>query len=216
MDSRPVMDKSGWEAFMHGVFAIAVTLLVLDIRVPDVGSIDSGTTLTSTLVAALPHYAAYVLGFLCMGTYWINLHRGMHMLRGIDHGYIVIGLLFLMVISAVPFVTALLAEYIGADNGRDQVALVAFTGWQLVLSLLAFALVSYGYRQRRRLMKPSISDHSLRRWLALTAMGPAIWIVALATALLANGTITLILIALVFVMFMFEVPIRETSDLEAS
>jgi len=216
MDSKPVMDVAGWEAFMHGVFAIAVTLLVLDIRVPDVASIASGSALTSALLAELPRYAAYVLGFLCMGTYWINVHRGMRMLRGIDHGYLVIGLLFLMVISAVPFATALLAEYIGADNGRDQVALVVFTSWQLVLSLFAFALVGYGYRERRRLIRPGISAGSVARWVRLAGLGPLIWLVALGTALLANGTITLILIALVFALFMFEVPIREEPGEAAS
>jgi uncharacterized membrane protein len=114
-----------------------------------------------------------------------------------------------MVISAVPFVTALLAEYIGAGNGRDQVALVVFTSWQLVLSLLAFASVGYCYRNRRRLIKPGIPEASVLAWLRLTTLGPVIWIVALATALLASGTITLILIAIVFGLFMFEVPIGE-------
>jgi uncharacterized membrane protein len=88
MDSKPVMEVAGWEAFVHGVFAIAVTLLVLDIRIPDGAEID--------------------------------------------------------------------------------------------------------------------------------ALGPLIWLVALATALLANGTITLILIATVIAMFMFEVPIGEQPDKAAS
>jgi uncharacterized membrane protein len=209
MDSKPVMDPAGWEAFMHGVFAIAVTLLVLDIHVPDAASIDSGPALATALASQVPHYAAYVLGFLCMGTYWINLHRGIRLVRGIDHGYLVIGLLFLMVISAVPFATALLAEYIGADNGRDQVALIVFTSWQLLLALLAFALVGYGYRERRRLMKPEVSEARLRAWVRLTALGPIIWIGALATAVFANGTLTLVLIALVFVLFMFEMPVGD-------
>jgi len=209
MDSKPVMDGSGWEAFTHGVFAVAVTLLVLDIRVPDVASIDSGSALVAALRDETPRYAAYILGFLCMGTYWINVHRAMRMTRGIDHMYIVIGLLFLMVIAAVPFVTALLAEYIGADNGRDQVVLVVFTSWQLVLALLASAWVGYAYRKRRVLVRPGISEAGLRVWVGLTALGPVIWVIALATALFASGTITLILIAIVFVMFMFEPPIGE-------
>jgi uncharacterized membrane protein len=203
------MDVAGWEAFVHGVFAIAVTLLVLDIRVPDAASIDSGSALASALVAELPRYAAYVLGFLCMGTYWINVHRALRMLRGIDHGYIVIGMAFLMVIAAVPFVTALLAEYIGAGKGEDQVALVVFTSWQLVLAVLAYASFRYVFHKRRLLVRAGISDAYLRSWLRLTGLGPLIWLIALATALLASGTITLILIAIVFLMFMFEMPMRE-------
>ena len=209
MDSKRIMDGSGWEAFTHGVFAVAITLLVLDIRVPDVATVDSGSALATALLNEIPRYAAYVLGFLCIGTYWINIHRAMRLTRGIDHGYIFIGLVFLMVIVAVPFVTALLAEYIGADNGRDKVALVVFTAWQLLLALLATAWLGYTYRKRRLLIGPDISEASVRTMLLLTAMGPLIWIVALATALFASGTITLALIAIVFIMFMFDMPIRE-------
>ena len=179
MDSKPVMDVAGWEAFVHGVFAIAVTLLVLDIRVPDAASIDSGSALVRALFDEMPRYSAYVLGFFCLGTYWINVHRAIRTLRGIDHGYIVIGLLFLMVIAAVPFVTALLAEYIGAGNGRDQVALVVFTAWQLVLAVLANVSVRYVYlppptaRQGERLGgQPAGLGPDHRAWSADLARRP--------------------------------------------
>lgn len=154
----------------------------------------------------MPHYAAYVLGFLCIGTYWLNIHRHMRMLKGVDHGYVVIGLALLMVISAIPFVTALLAEYIGEDNGRDQGALVVFTAWQLVLAILAYAQLRYAAHKRATLLRSDVSDAVLRRTLRPTSMSPVIWLVALATALLANGTIALILIAVVFALFLFEPP----------
>ena len=151
------MDLSGWEAFVHGIFAISATLLVLDIRVPDAAETDTGSALIQALIDLAPRYAAYVLGFLAIGTYWINMHRGLRLLRGLDHQAIVIGMVFLMFIAAVPFVTALLAEYIGADAGRDRVALVVFTLWQFVLSLLAFFILGYGYRKRRLLMRPGLA-----------------------------------------------------------
>ena len=118
------------------MFSIAITLLVLDIRVPQLDEMGDGKDLVDGLVHEWPRFA-YALGFLYIGTYWIATHRTLRMLRGIDHWFIVFGLLFLMVIATVPFVTSLLAEYIGQGNGRDKVALVVFTGWQLVLSLLA-------------------------------------------------------------------------------
>lgn len=206
MESRRVMELTGWEAFGHGVFAIAVTLLVLDIKVPALDSIDSGAALAEALYAQMPHYAAYLLGFLCIGTYWINVQRSMRMLRGVDHGYIVIGLLFLLVISAIPFVTALLAEYIGEDNGRDQVVLVIFTAWQFLLAVIAYASIRYAFHKRSTLIRSDVSEASLRRTVRFTAVGPLIWLFALATAILANGTITLILIAVVFALFLFEPP----------
>ena len=130
-------------------------------------------------------------------------------MRGLDHQAIVIGMVFLMFIAAVPFVTALLAEYIGADDGRERVALVVFTLWQFVLSLLAFFILGYGYRKRRLLIRPDVSEAGVRSWLRLAALGPLIWLVALGCATLASGAITLILIAIVYVMFMFEPRMRE-------
>jgi uncharacterized membrane protein len=202
------MDVAGWEAFVHGVFAIAVTLLVLDIRVPEIGAVANGSELLTTLVDGAPRYGAYVLGFLFVGTYWINTHRMLRMLRGVDHWFLVLGLLFLLVISAVPFVTGLLAEYIGADSGRDQVALVVFSSWQLVLSILANLTFQYVARGRR-LLKPSVPEAGLKRWLQIAALGPLIWIVALLAALFISGTVALVLMAVVLFIFMFEVPIGE-------
>jgi uncharacterized membrane protein len=204
---KPLMDVPGWEAFVHGVFAIAVTLLVLDIRVPDVGSVDSGKALVDALINGLPRYGAYVLGFLFVGTYWINTHRTMRMLRGVDHGFLVLGLVLLMIISAVPFVTGLLAEYIGKDNGRDQVALAIFTSWQLVLSLLANVSLRYA-AHGRRLLKPGIPEAGLRLWLRIALLGPVIWLVALLAALFVSGTITLLLTGVILVIFLFEVPVN--------
>jgi uncharacterized membrane protein len=202
---KPVMDPRGWEAFMNGVFAIAVTLLVLDIHVPDAGSIDSGSALISSLTAQLPRYTAYVLGFVFLGEYWLSTNRTLGMLRGVDHWFLVLGLMFLMVISTVPFATALLAEYIGLDNGRDQVALVIFVSWQLGLAILANILLRYAAHDGR-LLKPTVPPSGLRTWLRVAALGPLIMIVALLAAFFAGGTVTLFLIAMVAIVFLFDVP----------
>lgn len=209
MDSRPVADPSGWEALMHGVFAIAMTLLVLDIRVPDASSIDSGSALIEALSAELPRYVAYVLGFLLIGTYWINMHRGLRMLQSVDHWFMVLGLLFLMIISATPFATALLAEYIGADNGQDRVVLVFFTAWQLVLATLAYVSIRYAFHRRQQLLRPDLTEAGLRDWLRLVSLGPTVWLVALVTALFVSSAITLAIMAVLLAIFMLEPPMRD-------
>ena len=114
-----------------------------------------------------------------------------------------------MLIAAVPFVTALLAEYIGARDGRERVALVVFTLWQFVLSLLAFFVLGYGYRKRRLLLRADVSETGVRSSLRLAALGPLIWMIALGCAVFASGAITLIVIAVVFAMFLFEPRMRE-------
>ena len=201
MKANPLMAVSGWEAFMHGVFAIAVTLLVLDIRVPDAAEIDSGAALIDALVEEMPRYLAYVFGFLFVGTYWLATHRFNGWMRGVDHWGLVLGLLYLMVISAVPFVTALLAEYIGLDDGRDQVGLVVFASWQLVLSLLAIANFRYG-AHRGRLLKPTIEEAALRTYFRFAIIGPLTWMAAILTALFIGSAATLILMAVSLVIFL--------------
>lgn len=207
MSPRALMDVRGWEALVHGVFAIALTLLVLDIRIPDVASVGSGSALVSALVAELPRYVAYVLGFLCLGEYWLHVQRALGWLRGVDHWFLVLGLLFLMVVATVPFVTALLAEYIGRGDGRDQVALAIYVGWQLILAVLSNVQMHYAAR-RGRLLKPPITASGLRTWFVIAALGPVIWLVALLAVLLLSGTVALVLIVAVLVLFLFEIPVR--------
>ncbi len=218
MKANPLMSVAGWETFMHGVFAIAVTLLVLDIRVPDAASIHSGSALIDALVEESPSYAAYVIGFLFVGTYWLQTHRVMSWLRGTDHRMLVLGLVYLMVISAVPFVTGLLAEYIGLGDGRDQVALLVFTAWQLILSFLAILLFRHA-AHGGRLLKPTISEASMRTYFRVAHLGPVIWIVAMLAAIFVGGAVTLILSAVILVIYLVvdvPVPIDEELDRTAS
>ena len=203
--SRSLMDVAGWEAFLHGVFAIAITLLVLDIRVPPAADTPNATALLEFLGSELSRYVAYVLGFMFLGLYWINTHRILRLLRGVDHWFLVLGLVYLMVVAALPFVTALMAEYLGRDQGRDQLALVVFTGWQLLLAILANAVFRYA-AVGGRLLRQDVSESGLRPFLRLTLMGPVIWIVALASALLLTGAITLAMMGVLLVMFVMEPP----------
>ena len=74
------MEKSRLEAFSDGVFAIVITLLVLDIRFPEVDYAQFSTT----LVSLLPRILAYVMSFIIIGLYWVIHHRSMHGIRKTD------------------------------------------------------------------------------------------------------------------------------------
>jgi uncharacterized membrane protein len=205
MASRSLTDVGGWEAFLHGVFAIAITLLVLDIHVPPVESTATGADLVNALRDGAPHYFAYLLGFGYIGAYWLATHRTLRMMRGVDHAFLVLGLIFLMMISAVPFFTSLLAEYIGADHGRDQVAILAFLVWMLLLSIMANISVQSAL-YHGRLLKPGLNRRGLRNWTLLTASGPVVWTVAIIATLYVSSAIALALMAIILVMFLQEVP----------
>ncbi len=195
MSGRRLMDLAGWEAFVHGVFAITITLLVLNISVPPVASTPNGAALLDALLARAPEYAAYLLSFMYVGVYWIATHRSIRMARGVDHRFLVVGLLYLMAIAVVPFVSALLAEYIGTDQGRAQVVVIVFLGWQLVVSALAYA--SLLYSSRAGLLKPSVDLADVRRWRRLALAASLLWLVAVIAAFFIGAAALMIPLALV-------------------
>jgi uncharacterized membrane protein len=129
------------EAFSDGVFAVAITLLVLTVEVPDPAVTGSGRHLGRALVAPQlwPHYAAYVVSFLTIGIIWINHHVMIRRLRGIDHVILTLNLLLLMTIVALPFTTNLVATYLRQPHGQGLAAGV-WSGSFLVMSL-AFSVL---------------------------------------------------------------------------
>jgi uncharacterized membrane protein len=198
------MGLAGWEAFAHGVFAITITLLVLNIRVPSIDATPDASALVSALLAEGPRFAAYALSFMYVGAYWIATHRSFRMARGVDHWFLVIGLVYLMFIALVPFVAALLAEYLGADQGRDRIVLIVFSGWQLIVSVLANVALQYSYRTG--LMDPGLDVRVVQRWLRVALAGSLAWIAAILAAILV-GLPALAVPAVVLVFFLWETPV---------
>jgi len=98
------------EAFSDGVFAIIITLLVLDLRVPREALLQ-GQPLRAALLHQWPVYVAYVLSFLQVGVVWANHHTMFHYIRRSDHLLLVLNLLLLLCVAVLPFTTAVLSEY---------------------------------------------------------------------------------------------------------
>ena len=101
------MEKARLEAFSDGVFAIVITLLILDIRIPDVDYAH----LSSALVIVLPRIIAYVISFFIIGVYWISHHNSMAPIQKVDRGFLWLNILLLLCVSFIPFPTSLLGRY---------------------------------------------------------------------------------------------------------
>ena len=123
------MSTNRLEAFSDGVIAIAITLLVLDIKVPDP---DSTGSLAHALGELWPNYAAYVVSFLTIGIIWINHHALVRRLREADHSVLMLNLFLLLTIGLLPFTPALLAAYIG-ERG-DHLAAAVYGGSLLMMA----------------------------------------------------------------------------------
>jgi uncharacterized membrane protein len=123
------------EAFSDGVFAIAATLLVLEITVPH---LDEPGLLGQALLHLWPSYLAYATSFLTIGIMWVNHHSVMRQLREADHRFLFINLGLLMLIAFVPFPTILLADYAWGGNGE---AAALTYGTTLTITALFFNLL---------------------------------------------------------------------------
>lgn len=121
------------EAFSDGVIAIAITLLVLNLKVPEIAESMSGGDLLRTLGHQWPSYLAYLISFLTIGIMWVNHHNLFRLIARTDHRLVVINLLLLLCISFVPFPTALIAESINKQS--EPAAAVVYAGWFTVTAI---------------------------------------------------------------------------------
>ncbi len=130
------------EAFSDGVLAIAVTLLVLDLRVPMRGALH-GESLATVLKEDWPAYAAYVTSFLVIGIIWVNHHTVFELIGRVDRLTLFLNLLLLMAVVAIPFTTALISEYLTAGRANARTAAVVYTAVMLAMSLGFTALYTH-------------------------------------------------------------------------
>jgi uncharacterized membrane protein len=133
------MDSRRAESFSDGVFAVAITLLVIDLL-----SIGHGPLTYTVLGRAWPQYAAYAVSFLTIGIMWLNHHTMVANIRRVDRTTLVLNLLLLMGIVALPFPTALMAEHLGpgAESGGD-VAAAVYGGVMVAISVAFAAMWTY-------------------------------------------------------------------------
>ncbi len=130
------------EAFSDGVFAIAITLLILNLKVPSA----SAGHLGEALAAQWPTYAAFLLSFAFIGIMWVNHHRLFNHIRSSDNGLLFLNLLLLLGITVVPFPTALLAAHYGTPD--RTVAAAVFNGTYVVLAVFFNVLWHHAVRAR--------------------------------------------------------------------
>ena len=191
------MSKNRLEAFSDGVLAVAITLLVLDIKVPAPVS-ESGATLGHALLKQWPIYAAYATSFITIGIIWINHHAMLSRLRLADHGVLVLNLFLLMSIGVLPFATSLLSAYLKESQGQHLAA--ALYSASLLLMGTLFALMHRHMLFRRPELLAEELPHHRRRQIftrALSGLVPY----AIATALAPVSAYATLAICLAVALF---------------
>jgi uncharacterized membrane protein len=161
------------EAFSDGMFAIAITLLILEIKVPVVNSGGLG----KALLQQWPSYLAFLLSFFYIGVMWMNHHRMFHHIRRSNDTLLILNLLLLLGVTAVPFPTAVLAAHLGASDQRT--AALFYNGVFVVIAV--FFNVLWRYAVSRGLLDKALesSAASISRQYAV---GPLMYILCMALA----------------------------------
>ncbi len=162
------------EAFSDGVFAIAITLLILEIKVPPQTSHGG---LRAALLDLWPSYLAFLASFMTIGVMWLNHHRLFTLINRKDDGLIAFNLLLLLGITWLPFPTALLAEHLTGAHADQQTAAIVYAG-----SFFALAIVfnvMWRYAVRVRIVDDDLNVAAITKQYAL---GPILYAVLLGVA----------------------------------
>ena len=152
---RRVLRTGRLEAFSDGVFAIAITLLVLDIAVPA----SAEAHLLRSVADLWPSYLGYVICVSTIGGLWLGHVAITEYLERTDVGFVRLNLLLLLVIAFLPFPTKLFADYIGR-NSPERVAVTIYGLSLLLASTLLLAL--WRYALRNRLVRPDTADERIQ------------------------------------------------------
>jgi uncharacterized membrane protein len=134
----PTRPNARLEAFCDGVFAIAATLLVVDIRVPATQRVESAATLWLELLRLAPAVLAFILSFTVIFITWMNHHATLKLIDDSSPSFVYANGFLLLTVAFIPFPTALLGEYVSSSNATPAVtvynAVLAAQGaaWVLV------------------------------------------------------------------------------------
>jgi len=175
MDAPSGAPTNRLEAFSDGVFAIAITLLVLEIRVPG-SEIHTTRELWSALGDKWPNYVGYALSFLVIGVMWINHHALFEYIQRVNRPLLVANLLLLMGVGFLPFPTAVLAEHLADPSTRS--AATALYGATLVFTSITFNLTWWIGRKERSLLGRELPQRGLHTITMRYAVALACYIAA--------------------------------------
>ncbi|MCX5697908.1 MAG: TMEM175 family protein [Candidatus Omnitrophica bacterium] len=167
------------EAFSDGVFAIAITLLVLNLKVPPVESLSAGFGLMQALFAQWPAYLAFVLSFVNILIMWVNHHYIFSHIRKADWPFFLLNGFLLLTVTFIPFPTSLLAEYIRTPFA--SLATAVFTG-SILLNCLSFNLLWAYASQGCRLLKKDVGEPVIKDIRRNGRIGLALYLLAIPLA----------------------------------
>jgi uncharacterized membrane protein len=153
-------------AFSDGLFAIAMTLLIVEVEVPSLTDVNSSEELRGRLLDVIPNFVGFFLSFAVIGRYWVAHHRMFSVLRGADYGLIARNLVYLAFVAFLPFPTALLGDYFG-----NPLAVSVYAVSAAVVSGLEVVLLRHAWKAG--LMRVKVTPE-IMRWGSIMSLSPVV------------------------------------------
>jgi uncharacterized membrane protein len=179
------MKTNRLEAFSDGVFAVAITLLVLEINVP------GGEDLWHQLKEEWPSFASFFVSFWVIGIIWVNHHGVIDHLRQADRGVLYLNLIVLMSVVLIPFSTALMAEHL--KSGADENVAAAVYAGSFVLMAVSFGGLWEYITRHRQLLGVELSDDEIRSITRAFHLGNPFYALAVAIAFVSPAVVLVII-----------------------
>jgi uncharacterized membrane protein len=170
--------KNRLESFSDGVIAFAITLLVLEIRLPGNAPLASNAQMLQALFSLGPNIAVYVISFLVCAVWWVSHHNFIHDLQQVNRPLLWSNLLFLLWIAFLPFPTALLGQH------PTQPVAAVFYGIVGALTGSSFFIMRLYASQHPRLMKSDIKQPERLRRVRLSLLSPMLYLSGSALSLI--------------------------------
>jgi len=185
------------ETFADGVFAIASTLLILNVD----AQVTSGVgNLGDRLIHIWPSYLAYAVSFVTIGIMWVNHHWVMSQIDHTDRRFLFANIGLLLCIAFVPFPTRLVAEHIRGEGAQDAALAYGFT---MVATAIMFNVTWFYASARHRLLRPD-ADAAVVKGISRSYLpGPWIYLVATLAAFL-SPTLSVLLFLAIAVFYVVE------------
>jgi uncharacterized membrane protein len=203
------MDRSRLEAFSDGVFAVAITLLALDLTVEGPGH----GRLVDQLYDKWPAFLAYLISFFMIGIIWVNHHALVRSITKVDRLLLFLNLVLLLFVVLIPFTTSTEAAYFPHNNDDARLAMVLYAGAFLGMSV-GFSAIFEWTLHGERVSQPVPRE---RHWAARArfAGGGLIYVIAIIVATF-NAVAAFVLIALVAIYYILEnTPVASGPDRSA-
>ncbi|HEX5324225.1 MAG TPA: TMEM175 family protein [Capsulimonadaceae bacterium] len=163
------------EAFSDGIFAFAITLLVLDLKVPADLDLRAHSGLIGALRAEWPSFLAYLISFGTILVMWMNHHKLFQIIHKIDQTLLILNGLLLLGVTVSPFTTSLLAEYIERPDAK--IAAAVYSGTFVVIAFFFNILWNYSIKGNR-LLREGHDHRQVRKITHLYIVGQVLYLVA--------------------------------------